>query len=127
MGEDLSTSVGSITITHPEPLIAGDLVTVVFAYRVGASGMREGGRLRVALPNPGWGEPLVPQFYFWDCFQKGKARRYTDYDRMNTTARVVSNSRTAVPFLTTVSGLGFGSHLAFRGDGSRIMTAGGST
>ena len=102
--EDSKTVEGSIEIVHPTPLVAGELVTVVFSYRVGSAGMREGGRLRVALPNPGWGEPMVPQPYFWDCFQKGKARRYTDYDRVNTTALAVSKTRAAVPFLAKWAG-----------------------
>lgn len=91
---------GKIHVEYPEPLIAGTLVTVTFTYTVGSSAMKEGGRLRIALPNPGWGEPLVPQHYFWDCYQKGKERRYTNYDRVNTTARVESKKRQAVPFLS---------------------------
>lgn len=90
---------GIIRIDHPEPLVAGERITITFVFEVGSAGMQEEGRLRVALPNPGWGEPLVPQFYFWDCFQKGKDRRYTDYDRVNTTVRVESRNRKAVPFL----------------------------
>ena len=85
---------------HPGPdFTAGDIITINFEYTVGSAGMKEGGRLRVGLPNPGWGEPLVPQAYFWDCYQKGKDRRYTDYDRVNTTAKIVGSAGKAVPFL----------------------------
>ena len=90
---------GLVKIDYPDPLTAGELVTVIFTYEVGASGMKENGRLRIALPNPGWGEPLVPQSYFWDCYQKGKDRRYTDYDRVNTTVRIESRSRNTAPYL----------------------------
>ena len=72
-----------LTIQYPEPLVAGELVTVRFIYEVASAGMAAGGRLRLALPNPGWGQPLVPQHYFWDCYQKGKDRHYTDYDKVN--------------------------------------------
>ena len=95
---------GSITIEYPKPLIAGDYTTVRFIYTLGPEGMNEGGRLRIALPNPGWGKPLVPQHYFWDCYQKGKDRRYTNYDRVNTTAAVKSTTRGAVPFLSAWAG-----------------------
>ncbi len=95
---------GSITIQYPEPLVAGELVTVRFMYEVASAGMAAGGRLRLALPNPGWAQPLVPQHYFWDCYQKGRDRRYTDYDKVNTTAAIISKSRKAAPFLTTWAG-----------------------
>lgn len=91
---------GSLKMEYAEPLIAGELTTIRFVFTVGSSGMKEGGRVRFALPNPGWGEPLLAQHYFWDCYQKGKERRYTNYDRVNTTARVQSAGRKAVPFLT---------------------------
>lgn len=94
----------SIVISTPPQLVAGNLATVVFSFTVGRNGMSEGGRLRVALPNPGWAQPLVPQHYFWECFQRGKDRSYTSYDRVNTTAEVVSNSRKAVPFLKAWAG-----------------------
>jgi len=90
--------VGRIDIQYPEPLIAGQLVTVVFEYTAGKAGLAEGGKLRVGLPNVGWAEPLVPQYYFWSEHAKGKDRRYTQYDRVNTTARIESRSA-AVPLL----------------------------
>lgn len=95
---------GTIFVEYPTPLIAGEFVTVKFTYRIGPAGMAEGSRLRIGLPNPGWGKPLVPQAYFWDCYQKGKDRRYTDYDRVNTTAEIVSDTRKAAAYLTTWPG-----------------------
>ena len=56
---------GRVHIKYPQPLIAGQLVTVVFEYTVEEQGMREGGRLRIGLPNVGWAKPEVPQYYFW--------------------------------------------------------------
>ena len=38
---------GCVKISHPKPLIAGQLVTVVFDFTVGDGGMREDGRLRI--------------------------------------------------------------------------------
>lgn len=90
--------IGKIEVKYEEPLIAGQLVTVVFEYTVGTEGLQENGRLRIGLPNLGWAEPEVPQYYFWSEFAKGKDRRYTDYDRVNTTARFRSDTP-AVPLL----------------------------
>ena len=79
--------VGQIVIRYEEPLIAGRLVTVEFEYTVGGGGLAENGRLRIGLPNVAWAKPEVPQYYFWSEYAKGKQRRYTDYDRVNTTVR----------------------------------------
>ena len=91
---------GSIKIDYPQPLIAGQLVTVVFDFTVGNGGMREGGRLRIGLPNVGWARPEVPQYYFWSEFARGKERRYTQYDRVNTTAKLKTEGK-ATPLLET--------------------------
>ena len=92
--------IGNLRISHPEPLIAGRLVTVVFEYTVGERGLHEGGKLRIGLPHVGWASPEVPQYYFWSEYVKGKGRRYTAYDRVNTTARLETRSA-AVAFLET--------------------------
>ena len=89
---------GRIDISHPKPLIAGALVTVVCDFTVGPGGMREGSRLRIGLPNVGWARPEVPQYYFWSEFARGKERRYTDYDRVNTTVKLKTGTD-AVPLL----------------------------
>ena len=74
-GEKLTAKgIGDIRICHPEPLIAGQLVTVVFKYTVGEQGLAEGGKLRIGLPHVGWRSPEVPQYYFWSEYVKGKGR-----------------------------------------------------
>ena len=92
--------IGDIHISYPGPLIAGRLVTVVFEYTVGEKGLAEGGKLRIGLPHVGWRSPKVPQYYFWSEYVKGKGRRYTAYDRVNTTARLETRSA-ASAFLET--------------------------
>ena len=92
---------GHVDIHHPQPLVAGQLVTVQFKFTVGPREMREGGRLRVGLPNVGWAIPEVPQYYFWSDFARGRKRRYTQYDRVNTTARIESARRCPVTLLET--------------------------
>ena len=89
---------GTIRIDHPQPLVAGRLVTVVFDFTVGEGGMREGGKLRIGLPSVAWARPEVPQYYFWSEFARGENRRYTQYDRVNTTAKLRSQGK-AVPLL----------------------------
>jgi len=84
---------GRISIEYPVPLIAGELVTVVFNYTVGEKGLAEKGRLRIGLPNVGWHPPEVPQHYFWSEYAKGKDREYTQYDRVNTTVCIKTNSK----------------------------------
>ena len=91
---------GKINIQFPQPLVSGQLVTVKFQYTVGKTGMREGGRLRIGLPSVAWAQPEVPQYYFWSEFARGKKRRYTQYDRVNTTAKL-KTGRKAVPLLET--------------------------
>ncbi len=91
---------GKINIQFPQPLVSGQLVTVKFQYTVGKTGMREGGRLRIGLPSVAWAQPEVPQYYFWSEFARGKKRRYTQYDRVNTTAKLKTGSK-AVPLLET--------------------------
>ena len=91
---------GEVQIRYPEPLIAGRLVTVVFDYTVGPEGMAEDGRLRIGLPSVAWAKPEVPQYYFWSEFARGKNRRYTQYDRVNTTAQI-DTSGSAVSLLET--------------------------
>lgn len=83
---------GRIDIRYPAPLIAGQLVTIRFEYTVGQAGMVENGRLRIGMPSVAWGPPLVPQYYFWSEYAKGKDRKYTAYDRVNTTAQIDSQA-----------------------------------
>ena len=90
----------SLCVRCPERLIAGELVTVDFEYTVGEAGLAEGGKLRVGLPHVGWKSPEVPQYYFWSEYAKGKNRRYTNYDRVNTTVRLETQSA-ATAFLET--------------------------
>lgn len=91
---------GAIDIRCDDPLVAGALTTIAFDYTVGAAGLAEGGRLRVGLPHVGWGRPEVGQYYFWSAFASGKDRRYTQYDRVNTTVRLETNTG-AVALLET--------------------------
>ena len=87
---------GTIKFTFPEPLIAGEIVTLTCEYTVGKRGFAKNGKLRIGLPNTGWSEPLVPQYYFWSEYAEGKDRTYTQYHRVNTTARLVTNSKATV-------------------------------
>lgn len=80
----------NLEIRFREPLTAGQIVSIVFDYTVGQTGLAQGGKLRIGLPTTGWAEPLVPQYYFWSEYARGKARRYTDYDRVNTTVKLVT-------------------------------------
>ena len=83
---------GRLEIHYDEPLIAGELVTVVFEYVTGEAGLAEGCKVKIGLPSVGWAPPEIPQYYFWSEHAKGKERRYTDYDRVNTTVRLETNS-----------------------------------
>ncbi len=74
-----------IEIDFDAPLIAGEPVTVLFRYTVGATVLPEGARLRIGLPNISWARPEPAQYYFWSEYARGKDRTYTDYDRVNTT------------------------------------------
>ena len=93
---------GRIFVRYSKPLIAGQLVTCIFEYTVGKVGIAENGELRIGLPNVGWSKPLVPQYYFWSEYARGKDRIYTEYDRVNTTVYVESHSK-AFPLLESES------------------------
>ena len=83
----------AMEIKYPKPFIAGQLVTVRFEYTVGSIGFSQGGRLRIGLPGVGWAKPEVPQYYFWSEFAQGKDRKYTQYDRVNTTVTLKTQRR----------------------------------
>ena len=91
---------GVFNVVEPAPRIAGRHVTIGFEYTVGEAGLSEGGQLRIGLPNTAWAKPEVPQYYFWSEYARGERRRYTDYDRVNTTVRFATRTK-AVPLLET--------------------------
>ena len=84
---------GNLNVRYDTPLIAGSLVTIAFEYTAGPAGLPEGSRLRLGLPCVGWAVPLVPQHYFWSAYARGRDRTYTDYDRVNTTVRLQTDSK----------------------------------
>ena len=83
-------SLGHVAISHPEPLVAGDFTTVRIQYVVGERGVAIGGKLKVGIPNTGWGEPRVPFPRYWDEVLKGRERMFVPYKRVNTTAKLTS-------------------------------------
>lgn len=76
---------GRAELLDPGPFVSGDLVTLRVRYIAGASGLRGSARLRLGLPNTGWGRPWVPHPRYWDETAKGSDRVYTPFHRINTT------------------------------------------
>jgi len=85
----------TIQFEYSEPLIAGEHITLTCEYTVGENGFAQNGKLRIGLPNTGWFKPLVPQYYFWSEYADGKNRTYTQYHRVNTSARLITSSKAA--------------------------------
>ena len=76
---------GAVSVSPRGEVVAGSRITLRFTYTVGRRGLRRGGSLRIATPNDGWGEPLVPLHRY---FQGGHERGgyddgYCSYARRN--------------------------------------------
>ena len=85
---------GTISVSPVGDVVAGSMVTLTFTYTVGPRGLRQGGSLRIATPNDGWGEPLVPLHRY---FQGGHERGgyddgYCSYARRNVRCQLSSDT-----------------------------------
>ena len=85
---------GQITMSPQEDVVAGSMVTLTFTYTAGELGMKQGGSLRIAMPNDAWGWPEVPLHRY---FQRGHERGgyddgFVSYGRKNTLAQVQTES-----------------------------------
>ena len=85
---------GSISMSPTGEVLAGSKVTLTFVYTVGSAGMKQGGSLRIATPNDGWQEPLVPLHRY---FQAGHERGgyddgYCSYARRNVAVELRSDT-----------------------------------
>ena len=83
-------SLGHVSISHPQPLVAGEFTTARIRYIVGEAGIAVGGKIKIGIPNTGWGEPHVPFPRYWDELLKGKDRMFVPYKRVNTTAELTT-------------------------------------
>ncbi|MBN2452246.1 MAG: DUF3604 domain-containing protein [Lentisphaeria bacterium] len=79
---------GRFRVSPAGPFEAGSHATLVFTYTVGEAGLRRGGRLRIATPNMGWGEPLVLCPNPLGELVRGPRRTHNPWKRLNTTFRV---------------------------------------
>ena len=76
---------GTFAMDPAGPFEAGSHTTIRFVYTVGAVGLKCGGRLRIATPNQGWGEPLVLCPNPIHELISGPARRHNPWKPLNTT------------------------------------------
>lgn len=96
MLEVASPSVGTFSLSHAGPFVAGMCTQVIFRCTVGADGLKQGARLRVGVPNTGWEAPVLPQQRYWDELVSGADRRLAPFHPVNTTAVVKSSSAATV-------------------------------
>ena len=78
-------SYGTFEISPGGPYEAGSFTTLTFTYTVGGAGLKQGGRLRIATPNQGWGEPLVLCSNPIEETVRGPARKHNPWKPINTT------------------------------------------
>ena len=76
---------GMFEMSPSGPFEAGTYCTIVFTYTVGETGLKQGGRLRIGLPNQGWGEPLVLCPTSIEEVVKGPERMHNPWKPINTT------------------------------------------
>ncbi|MBM4081467.1 MAG: hypothetical protein FJ278_17315, partial [Planctomycetes bacterium] len=76
---------GAFQMTPDGPFEAGTHTTITFAYTVGPAGLRKGGRVRIATPNMGWGEPLVLCPNPIEELVRGPERKHNPWKPLNTT------------------------------------------
>ena len=79
---------GRFDMSPAGPFEAGSYTTITFTYTIGEVGLKRGGRLRIATPNQGWGEPLVLCPNPIDELVCGAARRHNPWKPINTTFAV---------------------------------------
>ncbi len=80
-----ATDVGQFEMSPTGPFEAGAYATIVFTYTVGPAGLKKGGRLRIATPNQGWGEPLVLCPNPIEELVEGPERTHNPWKPLNTT------------------------------------------
>jgi hypothetical protein len=85
-----------VELIKTDPFVAGSHMTFVVRFTVGQHGLRAGGQLRVGLPNTGWQRPTVPLPRFWDETYRGRERRYTPFDPINTTCALQTATEGAI-------------------------------
>ncbi len=79
---------GRFEMSPTGPFEAGAATTITFVYTVGPLGLRRGGRLRIATPNQGWGEPLVLCPNPLEELASGPRRKHNPWKPINTTFRL---------------------------------------
>ena len=67
---------------------AGTYTTIEFRYTAGPKGLPVGARIKLALPNNAWGEPLPPYPRQWPESYRGEKRVISGWHRRNTVWRV---------------------------------------
>ncbi|MBT4815471.1 MAG: DUF3604 domain-containing protein [Lentisphaerae bacterium] len=85
---------GTFAMDPAGPFEAGGHTTVRFVYTVGSAGLACGGRLRIATPNQGWGEPLVLCPNPISELIRGPARRHNPWKPLNTTFELETQTDT---------------------------------
>ena len=88
------TEYGRISLSPTGEVAAGSKATITFTYSVGPRGLKEGGSLRIASPNDGWGFPLVPMHRHFQLGHKrgGYEDGYCSYARRNVSVELASSS-----------------------------------
>ncbi len=72
------------------PFEAGSRTSIVFRLAIGTAGIREGGCLKIAIPNMGWGRPVCLTPRDWDERLIGTDRQHNPWKPINTTWRIES-------------------------------------
>ncbi len=91
---------GIFQMTPAGPFEAGAYTTITFVYTVGDAGLKKGGRLRIAPPNMGWGEPFVLCPNPLDELVKGPDRKHNPWKPLNTTFAVKTKTKAWVRMWT---------------------------
>jgi hypothetical protein len=107
-------SFGYFEMLPAEDFRACTYETIIFRYVVGSEGMRVGGKLKIALPNMGWGEPLPPYPDHGSEYFRNEVRAFCNWKRCNTTYQVVSDSKADLFLSSRESYLPLGRYENFR-------------
>jgi len=108
------TSLGRFWMSPAKDFRACTYEKITFRYVVGSEGMRVGGKLKIALPNMGWGEPLPPYPDHGSEYFRNEERAFCNWKRCNTTYQVVSDSKADVFLSSRESYLPLGRYENFR-------------
>jgi hypothetical protein len=87
-----SNDYGTFNITPFGEFKACTYTTIVMTYTVGKKGLKEGGLLKIGLPNMGWGEPCTPYARGDYDLYKGSERQICRYKKCNTTCSIKTNT-----------------------------------